>query len=466
MFDQEIREFDNNILSLRTFVQEIKPFLENKRKETLKNFSPLILDGLRNSFLKEHFGESEEMLLKANQALDKMIVEKFGEKLEVEIDVIEKEKSEDGLNRLKLKGITIKGSSKQAKSIAQDFEKYDTQIQLLYRNSLLSLLSSIEWFFSQILHIYYSKHPKAAGIDKKTLTLDDLKTFETIKDAENFLIDSKIEGILRSSFEDWVNILDTEIKLGLTYLKPVKNELIEIYQRRNIIIHSGGKVNSIYLSKVDRSLSQNIKIGDSLSITEDYLEKAICIFHRVFILIASELWKSIEPDKTQRADTLIEITYENLLKENWIAAEGFSFFLSKDAKMGPIDKTIGQLNYWLCKKKQGQWETIKKEVQDADFSDKTNILQLGLMGLREEKENFLSLIPTMLKSEEISVEKIMEFPIFSEIRQTPEFEVFINTSQYFEDLNVTKKSTTVEKENVDSKEEVIEVDAEELESQN
>src|SRR5690606_32768666 len=117
-------------------------------------------------------------------------------------------------------------------------------------NCLISLVSTVEWFFSQILHYYYDKFPDSSGIKNKTLTLDDLKNFGSINDAEKFLIENKIEEILRGSIKDWFKILKDDLKLGLGYKDQYEDELVEIYQRRNLLVHNGGVVNAIYLSKV------------------------------------------------------------------------------------------------------------------------------------------------------------------------------------------------------------------------
>lgn len=428
MFENQIREFNENISLLRVFVEDIEPVLISKREELLKDFFPLFLDGFRNTF--PHMADSINNGGEIDEKIDELLIEKYGEKIEVSFCDFQKEDLiKDG--NICFPNFKISGSKGGIAKIARKFHKYDNQINLLYRNALISLLSSTEWFFSQILHQYYSKHPKAAGVENKTITLSDLKTFGSIKDAEDFLIDSKIEGILRGSFEDWMLVLKNEMKLGLAYLSDLELKLNEIYQRRNIIIHNGGIVNKIFLSKVDKSLISGVQIGDKLIIDEEYLERAISIFHKSFILIAAEIWKSLEPENVKRADTLIDISYENMIRGNWTVSEGLSYFITKDAKMGPYERTIGQLNYWLSKKRLGQWEDVIKDVQSVDYSDKKNILRLGLLGLKEEVDEFLQLLPLTLKADEITPEKVMEFPIFDEIKNTEKFKEYINSNDVF-----------------------------------
>ena len=314
---------------------------------------------------------------------------------------------------------------------------------MLYKNSLISLLSSVEWFFSQILHFHYDKYPDSAGIKKKTLTLEELKSFSSLKDAEHYLIDDKIEGILRGSLKDWFEVLKSELGLKLSYLSTFEDELIEIYQRRNLLVHNGGIINSIYLSKVSDKYKIDISVGDRVSVTKEYLERAISLLHALFTLIACELWKKVEQCEELRASITMDLGYDYLKKEMWAIAESVNIFLCNDKKMPIASRTAAQINIWLAKKQNGKFEEVKKEVEEADFSDKSKVFQVALFALREEIEPFFSLLPHVLKIEELLPSELMEFPVFSNMREKEEFRTFIKENEimklYIEKITDTEK---------------------------
>jgi len=214
----------------------------------------------------------------------------------------------------------------------------------------------------------------------------------------------------------------------------------KINQRRNLIIHNGGVVNSIYLNKVSKAFKEKVKIGDTLLVEDKYLDNAICKFHLVFILIAAELWKKLEPQNKERGTVLIEITYENLLNKRWDIAEGLSFFIKNDSKMEVVDKTVSQLNYWLAKKRQGQFETIRKELNEVDYSDKDSVFQLAVESLRENKEKFFEILPRTIESQSLTIERLKEFPIFEEMRGTEEYTVFLKSLSVESSSLIVKKS--------------------------
>jgi hypothetical protein len=329
-------------------------------------------------------------------------------------------------------------------------KKTNYQKELLYKNAFIGLLSSVEWFYSQVLHFYYDKHPEASGVKKKTMTLEELKSFNTVQDAEKYLIDSKIEETFRGGFDTWMDLLKDEVKLKMPYLRPFYDELLEVYQRRNLVVHNGGIINSIYLSKVTDDLRKKYKIGDRLTITAEYLESAICKLHIVFTLIAAELWKKLEPEEEQRANILNNIAYKNMMQKRWEVAEWFCSFIKDDDKLKSKVKTVGQLNYWLCVKKKGNKVLIDSEISKADFSDKSIRYQLAISALTDNKEDFFELLPETMRTKSLDIEELLEFPIFDEMRSLKEFEEFKENSPEFKELKKLEKElieNTIENEN-------------------
>ena len=64
------------------------------------------------------------------------------------------------------------------------------------------------------------------------------------------MIEQRVEDVLRGSFEEWISFLKNQFKLEMGYIEKWQHKLVEIIQRRNLLVHNGGNINSIYRRKV------------------------------------------------------------------------------------------------------------------------------------------------------------------------------------------------------------------------
>jgi hypothetical protein len=314
----------------------------------------------------------------------------------------------------------------------KELAKTGKRTELLYQSSLINLTNTVEWFMSQLFHKYFDAHPDAVGSRENVFSLNDLKSFGSIEDAKAQLIDTKVENILRGSLEDWIQFLKTNAKLSMGYLDEYLDVLVEVFQRRNIIVHNGGIVNPIYLSKAAPELKDKYEVGERILISRTYLDKAIGVFERTFVLIAAELWYKQTGEEGQIADTLSSIAFDHLTKERWDIAEGLSKFIMSGKTLPEIALLFAKLNYWQAVKWQGRYEEIKNDVETADFSGKGLAAQLALHALANRVPEFFQLLPEVitvdikpgLRGHRISYEDLDTWPIFREIRQDPLYEKF------------------------------------------
>lgn len=179
----------------------------------------------------------------------------------------------------------------------------------------------------------------------------------------------------------------------------------------------GGVVNSIYLSKVAPSLRKGIKKGVEIPLTKEYLDERIDYFELYSILITVELWKQLRPIDEKRSDALSAITYDHLRAKRWPVSESLAFFQMNDKQMPEPYRLIGTLNYWLSMKREGKWESVKAQVEAADFSAKGMRYQLGLLSLQEKSDAFFAMVPRAIRSGDIGPGELGTFPVFEEMRR-------------------------------------------------
>jgi hypothetical protein len=309
---------------------------------------------------------------------------------------------------------------------------------LLFRNSLMALIGTVEWFLSRLIHLYYKKHPETLEGKDKVFSLKDLMAFDTVESAKEYLLESKVEDIMRGSFVDWVTFFKSTCKLSMSYVEKDLEEMVEACQRRNLIVHNGSVVNSIYLSKVAGDLTKGLKKGKVISVPIEYLQKNISVFELNCILISLELWKKWDGSEQERGEIISRLSKSLMKDKRWSVSEGLNYFLINDKNIHEKYRVPAQLNYWLSVKQQGRWDNISKDAESADFSAKDPIFKLSHLILLDKVDEVFELLQGLVQSGFITKETLKENPVFEGIVEDKRFSKLFTSGS--KSKKVTKKS--------------------------
>ena len=429
-FASNLKQFSGNIEQIKEYVSLISTFIGKKNQtQVKKDFYYLIplLAGLEKLNKGDNASKKVLNLAKKNDA-----------KFSVEID--EEKKS----FKLKFKD---KIYAEKFFSAEKKFSESLQHSELLYRSAFVSLISCVEWQFSRLLHLHYEiiKESFAQDNDRK-FTYSELKKFSSIDDAASFIVDNRIDKIIRGSFLDWTEELK-KFGLEMGYLtQEYKNNILEIFLRRNLIVHNNGTINSIYLNSIPKDLSKTLEKGDNLSIDKKYFEKAINTLELVFTLISMELWVKDCKKQDEFSDyffSLIgqDLAYKKLEESNYDIAEILFSNLYKDCSylLDEEQILVAKINYWIAVKNQGRFELIKKEIEEEDVSAKGLRFIVAKYVLLEDLDKVIKLLPKALSNEEISMTNIKEWPLFKDFRQNQKFTQFLKT------YKKTKKTKKIKK---------------------
>lgn len=404
-----IENFSDNLTGLRDFVKLVGSLLDDRQKATLKT---------RRRYLRAIVFAMDALEAPKNtESIDDIdqIRSEYKDKIKVERDADKNVKIE----------ISDADIGKGMVEFIDEFRSGNRHQKLLYRSALISLISAAEWFLAQIFRQYFQSHPEASGIRDKLLSLEDLNNIGSINEAKAYLIDVRIDELMRCSITDWLEFLTGKVKLSAGYLTPNRDDLIEVFLRRNLMVHNDGVVNSTYAGRVPLNRREGVKIGDEMSVSPEYLARAIDLVEKIFILIAAELWKQLDLKDEERAEVLTKVAFDRIKQERYAVAEGLSFFTYKDKNVSERYQLIGQLNYWQTLKWQGRLEEIRKEIEDADFSAKDGLYQVARLTLLGRFDDVFDAIPNLLRAEKITVEQLQDWPIFREVRTDARFNTIV-----------------------------------------
>ncbi len=410
MYKNLIRKFSDNFDALRSLVDLINPNLLKDMFGTVKNYKE---EGMVLLHVISKMDPQFQI------PADKIPIDEILKKHDLKLKL---KKEKDGKV-----GMTIVGG-KNAKDFRFDealaaISKSMAQQSLLFHGFFITSVSLSESFLSQVIFQYFSKYQHVDGCDEKTIKFKELRTFDSLEEVKNYLVESKVLEIMRGGFEEWVNFLKTFPKISLSgYLDADKDRLVEVFQRRNVWVHNDGLVNGIYLSKVSPELKKNLKKGKELSITPVYIRNSMNLLERNFLLMTLELWKKLEPENEERAEIIENVGFRHLNEERWQVAKGLYYFGMMDKEMPEGRQMVAKINYWQCCKWLGEFKSVEDEIKNADFSAIDGVYSLGRFALLDDFSSLTRDLPDAIKAKDLKLKDLETWPLFKEYRKSPEYE--------------------------------------------
>ncbi|PEQ84665.1 hypothetical protein CN481_22115 [Bacillus sp. AFS006103] len=293
---------------------------------------------------------------------------------------------------------------------------------ILRNNILISLVSFFELLIGDLLHTFYSLKPNALTGVEKEFSFNDLRNFNNLDEIIEAVRNKRVDSVLRNSLEDWVKFFKNNFKVDFKITVSEWDQFNEIFQRRNTLVHNGGRMSNQYIKKVSKSyLAKNqirVKEGNQLYVNEEYLNSAIDLFLTSGISLIAIVWGKLCPDENKNRNELLHnIVYRLMLNEEWKPAAEIELFLIRHINN---DDLTTKFNYWLAMKNLDRLDEVYKEMNQHWKSGFNPKYELCYYGILDDKEQFYNCLPKAV-NHGLTQRNLLEWPMFEGIRKDEEF---------------------------------------------
>lgn len=390
-----------------------------------KNTSPTIGTELHNfieqiSSLFMTLGLTVSALLKENKKIDQITTATINERKSYEDPESKKTKSE-----------LIDFIYKQDNILKQQRIMIQS-LKTVPRTYLMTLMSHYDAFLGKMIKFILLAKPELINSSEKNLSLAQLMEFGSIKSAKDFILEKEIESVLRKSHTEQFTWMESKFSIPLRKDLDIWSDFIEITERRNLYVHTGGIVSSQYLKvcKENGVALNNVALGDELPVDAQYFQHAFDVIFELAFKLTHVLWRKFLPDQLQIADSnLIEIGYEEgLVKENYdLAKMVFNFGTQTIKKHGDEEhRLIMTINKALAYKWSSDQKRAEQIISHEDWSATMNKFKLAAATIRDEYDTVYDLMKEIGKdSNEIIAYNYRTWSLFKLIKKEPKFlEIF------------------------------------------
>jgi hypothetical protein len=290
---------------------------------------------------------------------------------------------------------------------------------------LLSLVSTFDSFFAEIIRFFLSVHPERYTSSDRQISMKEVLTKKSIEEVIEHIIGEEINDLMRGSHTEQVKFVEEILKVKIIGHYERWPNFVEIFERRNLVAHGNLIVNTTYLKRCKEAKLTDIdkfEIGATLTLGPGYLNKALDILIEFGVLLVFTLWKKHIPDSDEKAfEHLGRVAYDFIVKKRpRLAKNLLEFALYKQNKTcSEKIRKMMTINLANANKKLKKDDECKRILDGTDWSAANNEFQICIASLRGDTRRVVELMPSVAASGVVTASEFREWPVFDWIREDP-----------------------------------------------
>ncbi len=310
---------------------------------------------------------------------------------------------------------------------AKKLDKLSLASILVIRSFFVSLVSQYDAFLGAIIRTLFLLKSDLLNISERQISFAELLAFGSIEAAREHIIEKEVENVLRKSHSEQFDWLESKFDLKLRKGLESWPSFIELTERRNLFVHTSGKVSQQYLDVCEKNNVVHIDPvirGQELHASRDYFHHAYETVYEIATKLTHVLWRKALPDDRDNADNnFIEICYELIVEKKYnlalklldFASETFKKFASEQNEF-IILVNRAQVYKWI-----GDNTTARKIVQSQDWSAKNDEFKLAEAVLLDKFSDATIIMKRIGTTGKPHKNAYRDWPLFTQFRKSEQF---------------------------------------------
>jgi len=313
------------------------------------------------------------------------------------------------------------------RKVEDEFNRAVRAAAIVPRSFVVSLVSQYDAFLSCLIRTLFTCKPDLVNSTKRTIEFSELLTFGSIEDATNAVVDSEIEGLLRESHHQQFIWLENRFDIRTLRELSIWPEFVELTQRRNLFVHSDGKVSKQYLKVCQEhgvKLSPDLKFGDQLDVDVSYIRRCSAVLFEIAVKLTQVLWRKTLPEDIEMADeSLNDIGYHLIIRKRYkLAIALFDFgFETVKRHSNPEWKLRLLINRANAHRLIGNSKKCLELLDAEDWRAYDIPFRLAAHVLRGEKNDVIACMKSIGTTGPVSKNSYRVWPLFHGLREDQEF---------------------------------------------
>ncbi|HEY2712253.1 MAG TPA: hypothetical protein VGI60_07045 [Chthoniobacterales bacterium] len=302
------------------------------------------------------------------------------------------------------------------------------QADRMFRQSTVtSMVSNFDELLTAVLRTAFSANPSWLLNSDRKLSYAEILQKESLEKLKTEIISKEINELMYDSHHAQLTFIDAKLKLGIEANFKGWSEFLEITERRNLFVHTGGAVSNQYLDNCRKwkiSLDPEIAEGTQLQASDHYIKNAVDCFYELTLRVVHAAARRLFPEALEKLDNDLNDDGVLLLtNEQWALAERvFEYALGIPTEL----RSRGQfgclflINLCIALKFGGKDYTAK--LNSIDWSPYHPKFHLAVAVLEDRFADAVTLMRSPAVLQAVTEHHFKSWPLLKEFRKTPEFE--------------------------------------------
>jgi hypothetical protein len=294
------------------------------------------------------------------------------------------------------------------------------------RSFVVSLVSHYDFFLGRLLRAFLLLKPDLLKASERTLTLSQMLEFGSFEEAKEYVIEKEVETFLRKSHSEQFEILEKKFDLPLRKNLPIWGVFVEVTERRNLFVHTGGVISRQYIKVCrdnDYVVGDDLKVGGELEAPVAYFNLAYQAIFEIGVKLGQVLWRKVFPDDIGSADSNIgHICYDLLREEKNELARTLLDFATGLKKHGDEQtRRVFVVNRAQAYKWLGNDEEATKIIKSEDWSAASDDFKLAEAVLTDDFATAANIMKKIGDNGVPSKIDYKDWPLFKKFRLSDDF---------------------------------------------
>ncbi|MDI2099563.1 hypothetical protein [Ruicaihuangia caeni] len=286
---------------------------------------------------------------------------------------------------------------------------------LFHGAMLTSAVSSLEAHLAHLAEEYFRAAPEALHDlpreSAKEFSLRDILAMSSIEEALEAAIESRISELSYGNLAGWRAFFKDRMKIEMPEMALDWSALIEVFERRNCIVHHEGRASRRYV----RSIETQVSVHDTLQTDRDYVQQAISALELLGIRLHVAVWRKFTTDASLVGEWVEATSFAALRREEWAT----SLHLYETWRSLPLsnhESILAHVNLLLAKKGIHGLTAAQAEIEAWDVSGLDEIFAFAKYSLLEQLDEAFAMVPELLQRGKLSGWALAVWPLTKPLR--------------------------------------------------